>query len=209
MADPVSWLLIEPGWQVVDADGDEVGRVEEVTGDSGADIFDGLAIASSLFARPRYVPAEHVGEIEEGSVRLTVDRAAVERLTSSRSRRCRSGARSDELVRLSGDCSSGSASRAGADRRARPRAAVRAAKSRRASSSSGDRAHRGDRPGAQLPRHRLLRAGARDDARRRAVPRRADARQGPDRDRRRPHDVLVARVRRLRAASTTPRSCGG
>ncbi len=81
MADPVSWLMIEPGWQVEAADGTEVGRVLEVTGDSGADIFDGLAIASSLFAQPRYVPAEVVGEIVDGRVRLTVDRAAVEQLT--------------------------------------------------------------------------------------------------------------------------------
>ena len=80
MSDPVSWLLIEPGWRVLDAAGDEVGRVEAVTGDSGADIFDGLAIASKPLARPRYVPAEQVGAITEGSVQLTLDRAAVDAL---------------------------------------------------------------------------------------------------------------------------------
>ena len=58
---------------------------------------------------------------------------------------------------------------------------------------------RGDEPAAQLPRHRQLRAGARDDAGRRAVRRRADAREGPERDGGNPHDVLVARVRELRA----------
>ena len=81
MADPVSWFLIEPGWHVETADGADVGRVLEVTGDSGADIFDGLAIASSMFKQPRYVPAEVVGEIVEGRIRLTLDRAAVEQLT--------------------------------------------------------------------------------------------------------------------------------
>jgi hypothetical protein len=81
MADPVSWLMIEPGWRVEAADGEEVGRVLEVTGDSGADIFDGLAIASSLFDRPRYVPSELVGEIVEGRVRLNLDHAAVEALS--------------------------------------------------------------------------------------------------------------------------------
>jgi hypothetical protein len=81
MADPVSWLMIEPGWSVEAADGTDVGRVLEVTGDSGADIFDGLAIASSLFNQPRYVPSEVVGEIVDGRVRLTLDRAAVEQLT--------------------------------------------------------------------------------------------------------------------------------
>jgi hypothetical protein len=80
MSDPVSWLLIEPGWTVESSDGQEVGRVEAVTGDSGADIFDGLAIASGVFARPKYVPAESVGEIVEGRVRLTLDRAAIDRL---------------------------------------------------------------------------------------------------------------------------------
>jgi hypothetical protein len=73
MADPVSWLLIEPGWEVVDANDRRIGRVEAVTGDSGADIFDGLAIATHVFARPRYVPAEQVAEITDGRVRLTAD----------------------------------------------------------------------------------------------------------------------------------------
>jgi hypothetical protein len=81
MADPVSWLMIEPGWRVDAADGAEVGRVLEVTGDSGADIFDGLAIASAMFKQPRYVPSEEVGEIVEGRVRLKLDRAAFEGLT--------------------------------------------------------------------------------------------------------------------------------
>jgi len=81
MADSVSWLLIEPGWRVEDSDGGEVGRVEAVTGDSSEDIFDGLAIAASAFARPRYVPAEQIGEITEGVVRLKLDHAAVESLS--------------------------------------------------------------------------------------------------------------------------------
>lgn len=78
MTEPVSWLLIRPGWKVVAADGSEVGEVDEVVGDDGADIFDGLAVATSAFGAPRYVPAEQVGEIEEGTVRLslTADQAA-------------------------------------------------------------------------------------------------------------------------------------
>lgn len=81
MADPVSWLLIEPGWRVVDAGGDEVGRVEAVTGDSDADIFDGLAVASDVFARPKYVAAEQVGVIEPGLVHLTLDAGGIAALT--------------------------------------------------------------------------------------------------------------------------------
>jgi hypothetical protein len=80
MADPVSWLMIEPGWRVVTADGEAAGRVEAVTGDSGADIFDGLAVASEMLARPKYVPAEQVGEITDGVVHLTLDRAALHAL---------------------------------------------------------------------------------------------------------------------------------
>ena len=72
MADPVSWLLIEPGWRVVDAKGGDVGRVEAVTGDSTDDIFDGLAVDIGLGKKPRYVPSEQVGEIVQGRVQLTI-----------------------------------------------------------------------------------------------------------------------------------------
>jgi hypothetical protein len=80
VADPVSWLLIEAGWKVLAADGSEVGKVDEVTGDSSADIFDGLAIATSALGKPRYVPAEQVAEIAEGSVRLKLSTEQVEQL---------------------------------------------------------------------------------------------------------------------------------
>ena len=80
MADPVSWLMIEPGWKVLASDGSEAGEVDEVVGDSSVDIFDGLAIAMSAFGKPRYVPAEQVGEITEGTVRLKLSPTQVERL---------------------------------------------------------------------------------------------------------------------------------
>jgi hypothetical protein len=80
MADPVSWLLIKPGWKVLSADGGEVGQVDEVVGDSNADIFDGLAIATSTFGKPRYVPSEQVDELTEGMVRLSLTTAQVEQL---------------------------------------------------------------------------------------------------------------------------------
>jgi hypothetical protein len=80
MADPVSWLLIEPGWHVVDASGGEIGKVEAVTGDSNADIFDGLAVATELLSRPKYVPAEQVGTITDGTVQLTLERSAFDAL---------------------------------------------------------------------------------------------------------------------------------
>jgi len=78
--DPVSWLLIRPGWKVVSSDGVEVGEVDEVAGDDEDDVFDGLALATSSFGKPRYVLAEQVGEITEGVVRLKLTRAQVEQL---------------------------------------------------------------------------------------------------------------------------------
>ena len=80
MADPVSWLLIEPGWHVVDASGEAIGKVEAVTGDSNADIFDGLAVATGMLGQPKYVPAEQVGTITDGTVQLTLERSAFDAL---------------------------------------------------------------------------------------------------------------------------------
>ena len=80
MADPVSWLLIRPGWKVLASDGSEVGEVDEIAGDDTEDIFDGLAIAASAFGKPRYVPAEQVAQITDGVVHLSLTRAEVEQL---------------------------------------------------------------------------------------------------------------------------------
>jgi sporulation protein YlmC with PRC-barrel domain len=70
VSDPVSWLVIEPGWEVVDASGELVGKVEEVVGDREDDIFSGLKVATSLLGKAELVPAEKVGEITEGRVQL-------------------------------------------------------------------------------------------------------------------------------------------
>jgi len=80
VSDPVSWLMIEPGWKVVDAQGEHVGRIEEVVGDPENDIFNGLAVSSGLLTKPRYVPAEQVGEITDGEVQLELSGEQVERL---------------------------------------------------------------------------------------------------------------------------------
>jgi hypothetical protein len=78
--DPVSWFLIEPGWKVVDAQGEDVGSVDEVVGDSSDDIFNGLSISTSLLGKPRYVPSEQVGTITEGRVHLTLTKDQIEHL---------------------------------------------------------------------------------------------------------------------------------
>jgi uncharacterized protein YrrD len=82
MADPVSWFVVERGWPVVGADGEELGAVEEVIGDADSDIFNGLSVSSGLLGRPHYVPAERVRGIVEGRVELDLDREAFERLTA-------------------------------------------------------------------------------------------------------------------------------
>jgi len=73
-ADPVSWLVVEHGWRVVASDGSAVGAVEEVIGDTGKDIFNGLSVSPGLLKRPKYVPAEAVAEIAEGEVRLALSK---------------------------------------------------------------------------------------------------------------------------------------
>jgi hypothetical protein len=80
--DPASWLVVEPGWHVVDSDGNEVGRVEQVVGDPNADIFSGLLISTGLFTGHRYVPSENVGAIEEGRVHLLLGGDAIKQLSA-------------------------------------------------------------------------------------------------------------------------------
>ena len=80
MADPVSWKVVERGWDVVGSDGSALGSVHEIVGDSNIDIFNGLHVSPGLLKSSRYVPAEHVGEIVEGQVRLTVSADAFDRL---------------------------------------------------------------------------------------------------------------------------------
>ena len=80
MADPVSWKVIEQGWRVVSADGEHVGTVHEVLGDSTADIFNGLSVSPGIFRSSRYVPSEQVAEIVGGEVRLALDATQFEHL---------------------------------------------------------------------------------------------------------------------------------
>jgi len=76
----VSWLVVQPGWAIVAADGSHIGYVEELVGDEGKDIFDGIAVSTSLFEQLKYVPAESVGRIFQGRVELTVASNDVEQL---------------------------------------------------------------------------------------------------------------------------------
>ncbi|HXY80336.1 MAG TPA: PRC-barrel domain-containing protein [Gaiellaceae bacterium] len=82
MADLVSWRVIERGWSVVDADGNEVGKVDRITGDVEHDIFDGLTVGDggTVLTRPKYVPSEHVAEVREGMITLDLSAEAAARL---------------------------------------------------------------------------------------------------------------------------------
>lgn len=72
MADLVSWRVIERGWSVVDAEGNEIGKIDQITGDVEHDIFDGLTIGDggTVLTRPKYVPAERVAEVRVGLITL-------------------------------------------------------------------------------------------------------------------------------------------
>jgi len=80
MPDPVAWVMIEKGWRVLDANGEDAGKIDEVTGDENADIFDGLTIKQGTPSRDKYVPSEHVAAIYEGEVRLSLTHAQIEEL---------------------------------------------------------------------------------------------------------------------------------
>ena len=80
MGDPVSWNVIEHGWEVLGSGGESLGKVHDVLGDSGVDIFNGLAVSPGLLRHSRYVPSERVTRIEEGRVVLDLDRESFDRL---------------------------------------------------------------------------------------------------------------------------------
>ena len=73
---PLSWYVIEVGWEVVDPSGRLAGEVHEVVGDEDADIFDGLRVMTPAGVSA-YVPADRVGEIEEERVSIGIDAGAL------------------------------------------------------------------------------------------------------------------------------------
>jgi len=80
VADPVSWKVVESGWEVVASDGDSVGTVREVLGDAEADIFSGLVVSEGLLSKTRFVPSEQVTRIDAGVVHLALDAASFAQL---------------------------------------------------------------------------------------------------------------------------------
>jgi hypothetical protein len=70
--EPVAWRVMEQGWSVLSADGVEIGKLDQVTGDIEADIFDGITVGDggTVLTRAKYVPAEHVAQIRRGEIVL-------------------------------------------------------------------------------------------------------------------------------------------
>jgi hypothetical protein len=79
-APQVAWKAIEVDATVVSSEGDEVGRVVEIAGDSTADIFTGLVVSLGMLGANRLVPAERVTGIWPGRVEVDLSAAAIEEL---------------------------------------------------------------------------------------------------------------------------------
>ena len=84
--DEVAWRVIERGWSVRDAAGNQIGLVDHIVGDVEADIFDGLAVGDggAVLTSSKYVAAEHGVGIRRGEVDIDlspVDAAKLEPYT--------------------------------------------------------------------------------------------------------------------------------
>ncbi len=82
--DPASWLVIEKGWTVIGSDGSDLGTVADVVGDTGKDIFNGLAVSPGVLRSSLYVPAERVASIVDGRVTLDLSEPEFHRLGEHR-----------------------------------------------------------------------------------------------------------------------------
>jgi hypothetical protein len=81
LGDPTSYLELDEGVPVYSADGADVGSVEHVLADEGADIFDGLVIDSVIGAGGhRFADASLVEGLYERGAVLALDAAGCERL---------------------------------------------------------------------------------------------------------------------------------
>jgi hypothetical protein len=79
--DPISYLTLQSGTDVLSSDGERVGVVEHVLGDEATGIFDGIIIDIKLGPGGlRFVDAPDVGALHENAVALEVPTAEVERL---------------------------------------------------------------------------------------------------------------------------------
>ena len=73
--DPIAYTALAQGTPVYASDGEQLGLLERVLADEGADIFDGLVVGTS--DGDRFVDAPEVGELYERGVilKLTAEQA--------------------------------------------------------------------------------------------------------------------------------------
>ena len=78
---PISYLTLASGAEVVSSDGDVVGKVEHVLADESVDVFDGLVIdVQRGTGGLHFADADQIAEIYERAVVLTLAAAEVEQL---------------------------------------------------------------------------------------------------------------------------------
>jgi hypothetical protein len=79
--EPVSYLTLEPGADVVSSDGEVVGKVQHVLAAAEEDIFDGLVIDTRFGPGGlRFVDADQVEELYEKAAVLRIGADEVDRL---------------------------------------------------------------------------------------------------------------------------------
>jgi sporulation protein YlmC with PRC-barrel domain len=72
LGSPISYLVLEKGTPVYDADGEELGKVTEIRADSQRDIFESIVLDSNsiLPGGRTEIPADEIEEIYERGVVL-------------------------------------------------------------------------------------------------------------------------------------------
>jgi hypothetical protein len=81
LGDPISYLVLREGVDVLSSDGQRIGTVEHVLADSASDTFDGVII--DVREGPgghRFADADQVGSCHERALVLNIDAAAAESL---------------------------------------------------------------------------------------------------------------------------------
>jgi hypothetical protein len=76
----VSWMAIDPEARVLDAEGNDIGKVEKVIGDDGRDIFHGLAIDLKGWGGHVELPADRITRITTHAVHTDLGPAEAESL---------------------------------------------------------------------------------------------------------------------------------
>ena len=81
MSEPeVSWKAVEPGAEVVSSDGESVGSVSRIVGDTEADVFTGIAVKPGVLGGERLVPSERIRGIWPERVEIDLTKSDIERL---------------------------------------------------------------------------------------------------------------------------------